>query len=658
MTQFPPSFIIHLGGVVAAQSVKLLGRVNNPEELESRDAWWKEIRMEIRSHARALGCNVVLGYSESTSICDDVCILSATGTAAVVCMYHAEGENFRKEFSALMPDKKDLGDEKTFTTGTRTKHLSDGDEHGNACKLCHIPYSEASIPFAVLLSRCAICRKSKVPDILFTTISPPPLLPISGRGSLIQARVCKAKKEGKGEVNAKEISDSLPFLQYELHRQLLNKLKMKGMNGLFELRIQISVSAKMIIAVATATAVFLTALPPQQLPRVSSGTVPDDAKLQALKKQITETMKKNCEFYNILHLTTGHQSSDSVKSEFEDESDEDELPELDLNAGNKDACILEMDDSEDADIISFLVDANPPDGFEVVNTERIPGFDTAVRNLQMFTRIFRTKFSSGSNLTCRQLTQYCENALQSLFFKLRKMIPCSLCKLQFRVELPEDDEIQLTLLGMALGLGDPSVIRNKTNMSLLKTNDLNDGANAMTNSDEDISSKSRSTIDIPDKKLKFHTPTKERYGVDITPLSYIPGIPIERYLGNLNFFFIRESTSIKEFGGMSGFVQSFIADALAIARAHVVALGGNALLSYFLNEYVLLQNPHKNQGQCLINFGGDVVHVSNPLSLQHPTTLTHSSSSSSCMLMPLKGTFPTPDPKEMTSASTPISLQG
>lgn len=41
-------------------------------------------------------------------------------------------------------------------------------------------------------------------------------------------------------------------------------------------------------------------------------------------------------------------------------------------------------------------------------------------------------------------------------------------------------------------------------------------------------------------------PLKGRYGVDITPLSYLPGGRIERYLGNLNFFFIRESTSIRE----------------------------------------------------------------------------------------------------------------
>lgn len=47
-------------------------------------------------------------------------------------------------------------------------------------------------------------------------------------------------------------------------------------------------------------------------------------------------------------------------------------------------------------------------------------------------------------------------------------------------------------------------------------------------------------------------------------------------------------------GGMSGFVHSFVAEVLAIIRAHVTALGGNALVAFFLNECVILNNPHKN----------------------------------------------------------------
>ena len=54
------------------------------EEPRVRDSWWSEIRMEMRSHTRALNCNVVIGYSEHTCIHDQLIILSAFGTAAVL----------------------------------------------------------------------------------------------------------------------------------------------------------------------------------------------------------------------------------------------------------------------------------------------------------------------------------------------------------------------------------------------------------------------------------------------------------------------------------------------------------------------------------------------------------------------------------------------
>ena len=66
----------------------------------------------------------------------------------------------------------------------------------------------------------------------------------------------------KGESNAKEISDSLPFIEYELHRQLYNKLKVKGMNAIFGLKTSFSMSDRLMVATATGTGVFLAALSP------------------------------------------------------------------------------------------------------------------------------------------------------------------------------------------------------------------------------------------------------------------------------------------------------------------------------------------------------------------------------------------------------------
>ena len=42
-------------------------------------------------------------------------------------------------------------------------------------------------------------------------------------------------------------------------------------------------------------------------------------------------------------------------------------------------------------------------------------------------------------------------------------------------------------------------------------------------------------------------------------------------------------------------MQAFVAEAQAMLRAHVLAIGGNAMVSYQLNEIVLFDNPHKHQ---------------------------------------------------------------
>jgi len=48
-------------------------------------------------------------------------------------------------------------------------------------------------------------------------------------------------------------------------------------------------------------------------------------------------------------------------------------------------------------------------------------------------------------------------------------------------------------------------------------------------------------------------------------------------------------------GGLSGFTHSFVMEVLAIVRAHITALGGNAMVAFFMTQCVLLHSPHKNQ---------------------------------------------------------------
>ncbi|XP_076168517.1 uncharacterized protein LOC143147284 isoform X2 [Ptiloglossa arizonensis] len=669
MQQYPAGFILHIGGLVSSRSVKLLERISNLEEPESRDAWWKEVRMEVRSHARALACNVVIGYKEETSICDDVCVLNAYGTAAIINLYNSNQDSdsvfINKGQSGSVVNTTEMEREKaqqkpvpvkaeksesdtpapasTHQTG-KVRHVSENKDHEvqfiqSKCSLCHLPYNEVSVPFRVNASKCAICKRARVPDVMFTTIELPENVLTIGRGGIIQATACKTKKDLRGELNAKEISDCLPFLEYELHSLLLNKLKVKGMNAIFGLKLQVSVGERLIIGMAVGTAVFLTALPAPSIPQIASGNAwPKEEQLAEIQKTLLETVKKNREFYRLKPV--GDVENGRVTTSDTDESDED-LADLDFNVGTRDACVLEVDDIEDMDRISLLMDDRPPDDFHVVNTQTIPGLDDLeiVRNLQMFTQISRTKIPAGQFASMP--SKYFARLLQSVYFKLRRMIPCALCDMQFKLALPEPDEIQFTVIGMALGLGDPVKI-NKLKKKLMTHSMSKDQVKRSDDSDmifnldvdhAEISSDNASNITLNSSALmntsglksrtrsplrsKIHTahkhkhvPLKGRYGVDITPLSYLPGGRIERYLGNLNFFFIRESTSIRENGGLSGFTHSFVMEVLAIVRAHITALGGNAMVAFFMTKCVLLHSPHKNQGQCLINVGGDVVSVS------------------------------------------------
>jgi hypothetical protein len=76
---FHPGTRIRLGGIVSARSVKYLGKLATKlADQETRDSWWLELREEIRAHAQSLQCPFVIGYTESCTIHDDVCVISAT----------------------------------------------------------------------------------------------------------------------------------------------------------------------------------------------------------------------------------------------------------------------------------------------------------------------------------------------------------------------------------------------------------------------------------------------------------------------------------------------------------------------------------------------------------------------------------------------------
>ncbi|XP_053478428.1 C2 domain-containing protein 5 isoform X8 [Ictalurus furcatus] len=621
LTSFPPGFLLHVGGVVSARSVKLLDRIHNPDEPETRDAWWEEIRQEIKSHAKALGCHAVVGYSESTSICEEVCILSASGTAAILSSRFMQDGALDTEHRLSRQHGTERGEGEMGSSAS----LGFEDVVPPACGFCHIPYDELNMPFPAQLTYCHCCRRHKVPDVLFTTIDVPPEAHVTGKGCLIQARLCRTKKKAQGEGNATSISNLLPFLEYEMHTQLMNKLKLRSMNALFGLHIQISVGENMLLGLASATGVYLTALPSPGGIQIAGKTPSDityEQHLSNMQKKINDTIAKNKELYEInppefveeligSPIPESRQRSRLFRSHSESS---DEVIELDLSHGKKDAFVLEIDDTDAFENIhSLLTDAPTPPGFYSCNTEIMPGIYNWTSGLQMFTsvRVFRL---SNANLTTQGLNKIfsdlCENLLKSFYFKLRSMVPCCLCHVNFTVAVPEDELIQVAVTAVAMSF-DKDMAQENGRQSREKTliKGLAEVSTALPSAR--VSSLEKSSP-LPEGRSRSLRSTRSYPGgsvtvVKMTPLSFIPGTKIIKYLGIINMFFIRETSSLREEGGVSGFLHSFIAEVFAMVRAHVAALGGNAVVSYSMKECVFMENPNKNQAQCLINVSGDAV---------------------------------------------------
>ncbi|XP_078345819.1 C2 domain-containing protein 5-like isoform X2 [Oculina patagonica] len=661
ITKFPAGFLRHIGGVVTARSVKLLDKINHPDEPETRDAWWSEVRMEIRSHARALGCHAVIGYYEITSICDELIVLSASGTAACIDLQLATTELAGVSHGILSP-LVEKGPAVTPTLPTHTDPVEpvtvdvteqDGTSLGEeilssspvpGCSVCHIPYSDVELPFPILLTKCQVCRHKKVPDVIFATIEPPVESPIIGRGCLLQARVCRTKKKEKGEANADIVSSILPFLEYELHQQLLNKLKVRGMNALFGLHLQISVGESLIVGTASSTAVFLAALPAPPLLKITGRrnlSVEEDKRLAEIQKQIVDTTNRNRASFRLkdtVHVTPKGTPPPSPSHNMQPvimmDAEQDEGPkgELDLCTGPKDAYVVEVDDKKDEDVVAVLLDEPAPEGFYSCNTETLPGAINLKSGVKMITSVQRKTLSDEDIRTNQQFAKLFEDTIKSFWFKLRSKSPCCLSNVHFDIEIPEDDNIQVAVTGVVICIEERereegSFLKNKRNLcdrSYSRTSHNSDGGmesddllfpieevvdNAtIENINSEPETKPKRRLDHP---LSVRTKVKVPYrpAVEVTSMSYLPNTQIECYLGNINLFLIRESHTVRENGGLNVFMQTFLAEAQAVLRAHVLAIGGNALVSYQLNEIVLLDNPHKHQGQCLLNVSGDAVKV-------------------------------------------------
>lgn len=295
---FPQSAENHqiwFGATVSARSVKIV----SPKTTE-RDTWWQELRKEIEKNVQAVNCTHVLGYREYIRICESVLVLSACGTAIKVKKLSSFSQitNLRHQMQQLLqndllwttsisklkrslrcqsldlsPSGKPSGAAqraqrvKEQKLATLVKVADQLCKLGTPCHFCHdiwVRKDTKRVYNHQSRILCLECQSDYVPEMIVATTPPPAGLNVIGAPKLVEARMFQARQSTralKSEVNATQISESVFFMEYNLHAQLINKIKVMGKNSIFNLHVRIQVNEDNIMGMASGTALTLRALP-------------------------------------------------------------------------------------------------------------------------------------------------------------------------------------------------------------------------------------------------------------------------------------------------------------------------------------------------------------------------------------------------------------
>ncbi|KAF9797995.1 hypothetical protein SFRURICE_001189, partial [Spodoptera frugiperda] len=575
MTEYPPGFIVHIGGTVCARSVKLA----DGGEGAARAAWWAELRTELRAHARALRSPAVPG---ARSLEESEC---------------------------------------------------------EWCSVAHVPYSPGAGPYRAELAVCGGCRRARVPTVLLATCAKPSKLVSHAKAITLTAVAARVRRAPPtSEPGARDISDQLPFLEYELHKLLLAKLRMQcdcrsslGSRVRFPCRAKyywvfsvfenFSVVARSLelcpvgvmigFSLQGANAIFSLQTQIAIGERCASENDKDALEIQ---KALWDSFAAN-RLANGFDVGVPEQSIGGALPELEGE----EAPALDLCA-DKDACVLELDEAEDVETARALAKRHVNMQVYTHGLKPVIGAPP-----QAFAQVWRGRLTLGGGGGSACVERHVRRALDGVAYKLRRLLPAALVAPRFQLELPED-EIQLIVSGAAIPLQDPNnpetnAVENGHPSSHSSHGSHGSHGNGNGDADDDIFELDeeqlvKSPPELPEEKSSINgqIPTT----VSLTTLSHISGSRISRRLCALRLLFVRETTASRnnnlwiiqsvhpcgigtryKLRGSRLLVRADCA-VMAIVRAYTAALGGNALTSFYITQLMLQDNAHKNQNLSLV----------------------------------------------------------
>eukprot|EP00698_Gefionella_okellyi_P005620 TRINITY_DN150_c0_g4_i1.p1 TRINITY_DN150_c0_g4~~TRINITY_DN150_c0_g4_i1.p1 ORF type:complete len:945 (+),score=179.05 TRINITY_DN150_c0_g4_i1:339-2837(+) len=614
MRALPVNITLRMGGAVCVRAVRVIEPRSASSVRETRDAWWSEVRNEIRAHARALGCDAVVGYSETATFCHDLCVLSATGTAA--SLIH-----------------KDI---------TRV------------CQWAHAKRRGRASTFNAPTSMCGSCSRRRVPDIVLATVDAP--LVLAGREqSMVEARVCRPRRRASADAGATAVSDVLPFVEYEVHRQLVRKLRLRGCNALFGLKTSVAVSDGYIIGFAQGTAYRTGELP---LPAAI------DVRSQVESEELSELLRRVVDM-NVIALGVakkqfppresedrqftpreGEASPPSTPpqhtaNEDTDSSSDDEVGVDDIRMPG---FVVDIDDEADEDVLAALWEPPLPRDATLSNSltniaELPPG------NVRLISAVIRHPWAVPTKRINQQLGMMFTQLYNRICFKYRKQVtPALLSGVCTEVSVTDTDEVQLLLTASVM---EPPILplsplRRVDDHELLFAMDEHTQGPATaqsaysapppptTNLSSSLGSAKLSPVSVlsqpvfsatqpmpavtargdasPSESDKDESASRvARVRVILTPLSALPGHRVLAARGRVVLHLIRENTTVRESGGVNMFAARALQEAQAMARAHTAALGGNALFTFQVHNFLLRDSPQRNTAYVVVSVSGDAV---------------------------------------------------
>ncbi|KAI8908982.1 hypothetical protein EDD86DRAFT_206598 [Gorgonomyces haynaldii] len=661
MTKFPRNTISSVGGFVCATSIKVF----ESDVRDIRESWWNELRDEIKSHAFKLRCSHVLGYTEQITIHDGIALLFCSGTAARIDLSQKKDEGSLIGLDERRPSKTLAID--IPGTPRSSLPLSEDQERKSrnlGCNACHITYSRHESPFPMAFNKCKVCGKKYVPEIALFTTEPPPELETIGRSVLIEAHVCRPKKVKVGYARPNDVSDAVPFIHYDLHRQLMYKLRIYSLNCVFGLKIHISFGDGVLTAVATGTAFHCRALAiPPALKVIRNIDILNEEDERMMETQgklmhISETNRKRIEDELVVvkeKMLTESPMFDDPSDSNSSSSDSDD--ESGGKRAQKAAMVVQIDDEADEDLVLFL-DDHQRDGFFMCTTESLSEIEVAqMTDKQMLTMVTERPIQVDHHPN-RQLAAILKSMYQHISFQFLHLKPCVVGKLSYHVKVAKEDTIQVCLNALIQGKPEtaieeikapamtpsasqsslplvpftktPSALRNPVEGDDVSddqdelVHELELGEEESERDEQKAISRQESTArkDLMElvrfnSQVSFTGSISDRnhlidpLTIEIVPTSFVPGSRIVAFLGRLSLHFIKETSLMYEsrsgMNGMGRFIFMFQQEIMAVLRAHTIALGGNAVIGYTMDQFLFEETF--NQGYGLISISGDIVRV-------------------------------------------------